>query len=80
MATDYSHRPDCSAMAGVKGRIGLWEGENVPMPAPGHLLTLVNALHAGMLKNAQQKIVQALRTAILALAEREATFIAKEPV
>jgi site-specific recombinase XerD len=63
VAADYYR-----AMAEIESRFNDGEKATAP-PSSGQLLALVDALHAGMLNDAQRETVQALRAGILALAE-----------
>ena len=56
------------AMAHVEKQINLQPGAKPPI-TPGHLLAMVDALQAGMLNDSQREVVQALRAAILDMAE-----------
>ena len=62
VAADY-----CRAMADVEARLGLHENEHAPVPTPGQLLAMVDALHDGTLNDVQREMVHALRNGILAL-------------
>jgi integrase len=67
VAADYYQ-----AITQIESHLALEENPTaVPLLSSGELLTLVDSLHNGTLNEAQRKTVQALRTGILALAERE---------
>ena len=63
IAADYYR-----AMAQVEKQLDLQPGAEVPT-SPAHLLAMVDALQAGTLNDSQREMVQALREAILSLAE-----------
>ena len=65
------------AMAEVESRMGLQDVSDGIASDPAHLLALVDSLQSGTLNDDQQETVHALRTAILGLAEREATRLAE---
>jgi hypothetical protein len=55
----------------VESWLDLSESSTVPVPDPGQLLALVDALQAGMLNESQQEVVRALRRGIAAVVEWE---------
>jgi len=68
------------AMAEVESRMGLQDVGDGFASDPAHLLALVDSLQNGTLNDDQQETVHALRTAILDLAEREATRVAEQHI
>jgi len=56
------------AMAQVEKQLDLQPGAEMPT-TPGHLLAMVDALQVGTLNDGQREVVQALRAAILDMAE-----------
>jgi site-specific recombinase XerD len=58
-----------AAMADIEKQLDLQPG-SIPPVTPGYLLALVDALQVGTLNETQQEMVQALRSAILSLAEQ----------
>ena len=64
VAADYYR-----AMAQVESRLALQDGAKTIPPTSGQLLALVDSLRSGMLNDAQQETVPALRAGILALAQ-----------
>jgi uncharacterized membrane protein len=65
IASDYYQ-----AMAQVEKQLDLQPGAEPPV-TPGHLLAMVDALQAGTLNDSQRETVQALRDAILNMAEQK---------
>jgi hypothetical protein len=63
MAADYYR-----TMVQVEKQLDLQPGAE-PLVTPGHLLPMVDALQAGTLNDSQRETVQALREAILNMAE-----------
>ncbi len=66
VAADYYR-----AMGEIEKQLDLVEDASPPSATPAHLLALVDALSNGTLNDSQRETVQSLRTAILALAEKE---------
>jgi site-specific recombinase XerD len=66
VAADYY-----AAMASVEKRLALPEDRQVEPAGAGQLLALVDSLRAGTLNPTQLEAVRALRTGLMALAERE---------
>ena len=67
IASDYY-----GAMAQVERQIALTEDAAAQPPSPAEMLALADALRSGTLNERQTEMVQALRTGIMALAERDA--------